>query len=417
MLSPVPAATTAPPHLPATSIGPRTRGTTVVQSRSPSTTPAGRTGTRPSPATSTRCPTRRRGRSPARPSAGIVSQSCGSTTWARRSQASGSLRCSHDSLVIVNEATGTLPTAAAHAAPPPSSWPDQPAGVGGALGVVPQLGRPDDPPVGVEHDHAVLLAGDADRGDRRCAGARPGVLERRPPRGGILLADAAAWSADGAPTTGDDAPESRSRTSTLVLWVDESTPAINDITAMLRFGRSTHGTTRRVKIGRRLVAVLVPLTGRRYASGTLETGQPRPFETGGEPTTCRNHAYVASVPCSSVSRSSQQRAATTTRNRASTEPDVTEPAGDTTPATEPPADTTHRPPPKRRRTPRPRAPHRRRRRWRTGRDARHHSQGRRRQRLDRRRQRLLGRQGQRRADRLQLRRRDLRRGHRDRPRR
>ena len=51
-----------------------------------------------------------------------VSQSWGSTTWASRSQASGSLRCNHDSLVIVKLATGTSPQASAQACRPPGNW-------------------------------------------------------------------------------------------------------------------------------------------------------------------------------------------------------------------------------------------------------------------------------------------------------
>ena len=46
------------------------------------------------------------------------------TTWASRRQISGSLRWSHDSLVIVKLATGTRPPhASAHAGPPPGGLP------------------------------------------------------------------------------------------------------------------------------------------------------------------------------------------------------------------------------------------------------------------------------------------------------
>ncbi|CAB4605168.1 unannotated protein [freshwater metagenome] len=63
-----------------------------------------------------------------------VSQSWGSSTCARRAHCSGSLRCSHDSLVAVNDAVGTLPTACAHpAAPSASCLRNQPAS--GALSV------------------------------------------------------------------------------------------------------------------------------------------------------------------------------------------------------------------------------------------------------------------------------------------
>ena len=50
-----------------------------------------------------------------------MSQSWGSSTRAKRAQWSGSLRCSHDSFVTVNAATGTLPQASAHAVAPRSS--------------------------------------------------------------------------------------------------------------------------------------------------------------------------------------------------------------------------------------------------------------------------------------------------------
>ena len=84
----------------------------------------------------------------------------------------------------------------------------------------------------------MLLTGDTDRRDRRGAGAGPGVLERRPPVGRFLLADGwrrRGWGADDLATT---RPESRSRTSTLVLWVDESTPATSGMAANLRPDRS-----------------------------------------------------------------------------------------------------------------------------------------------------------------------------------
>ena len=85
-------------------------------------------------------------------------------------------------------ATGTLPTVWAHSASPPGKLLDQPPGVWRRLGVVPQLGRSDHLPVGVEHDHAVLLTGDADGRDVWRSGRRPRLLEGGPPRRGILLA-------------------------------------------------------------------------------------------------------------------------------------------------------------------------------------------------------------------------------------
>ena len=56
-----------------------------------------------------------------------VSQSWGSSTRAVRSKASGSERCSHDSLAIVSAATGTVPHALAHASGPPNCLISQPA--------------------------------------------------------------------------------------------------------------------------------------------------------------------------------------------------------------------------------------------------------------------------------------------------
>ena len=52
-----------------------------------------------------------------------VSQSCGRQTAAMRAAASGSWSASHRSLVIVSEATGTLPTPSAQAARPAASSP------------------------------------------------------------------------------------------------------------------------------------------------------------------------------------------------------------------------------------------------------------------------------------------------------
>ena len=148
---------------------------------------AGRGGSRPTPPTSSRCPDASPRSVTSRPVSWNVSQSCGSTTRASRRHASGSLRCSHDSLVIVKLATGTH---AARLGPRlPAAWQlvDQPRRVRRRLGVVPQLGRPDDLVALVEGDHPVLLPGDADRGDRRLAGLLPRRLERRPPRRRLLL--------------------------------------------------------------------------------------------------------------------------------------------------------------------------------------------------------------------------------------
>ncbi len=76
---------------------------------------------------------------------------------------SGSCVASHLSLVTVNDATSTDPTASAHACGPPELL----GQVGGGLrgpGVVPQQGVADHGAVVGEADHAVLLPADRDRG-------------------------------------------------------------------------------------------------------------------------------------------------------------------------------------------------------------------------------------------------------------
>ena len=82
-------------------------------------------------------------------------------------------------------------------------------------------------PCGVEHDHAVLLSGDRDRGDVvEAAGLGDRGLQRIPPRTrGRPRCRPGARRARSARA----APVSRSRTTTLQLWVDESTPATSVI--------------------------------------------------------------------------------------------------------------------------------------------------------------------------------------------
>ena len=104
---------------------------------------------------------------------------------------------------MVNAATGTDPHAAAHAASPDAvrrELLDQPARVRRRLRVVPQLGGTDHLTVGVEHDEAVLLAGDGDRGDvgRRHARAHDAPRAARPTTCRDPARCAAASSADAA---------------------------------------------------------------------------------------------------------------------------------------------------------------------------------------------------------------------------
>ena len=147
---------------------------------------------------------------------------------------SGALRCSHDSFVTVSAATGTLPTASPKRhgdAAPAGQSARSASGVRRGLGVVPQLGRMHRPIVASSATMpcccpAMLIGGDAP-----ASSARP--LDRRryagsngaPPVAGLLLAERrgdGGCGDDPRPTT---SPESRSRISTLVDCVDESTPA------------------------------------------------------------------------------------------------------------------------------------------------------------------------------------------------
>ena len=120
MLSPVPHADLAPFHLPTTSPAPphgqRRRPVAVLVDDRQHVRPVFAGGRRPvtgpdaSPRSVTNSPVNRN-----------VIQSCGRTTCASLAQLSGSLRCNQLSLLIVNAATGTLPTAAAQSAAPPAS--------------------------------------------------------------------------------------------------------------------------------------------------------------------------------------------------------------------------------------------------------------------------------------------------------
>ena len=81
-----------------------------------------------------------------------------------RSHSAGCERCNHDSFVAVNAATGTLPTASAHASAPPNCSISHPASGADSVSFQSLAGW-DGPVVGVESHHAVLLSGHADRLD------------------------------------------------------------------------------------------------------------------------------------------------------------------------------------------------------------------------------------------------------------
>ena len=144
MLSPVPGATTAPRHVPG--VAPAGRAP-----RAPPATSPGRASTMPS-RSHRYAPVGGRPVAGARGVAAVGDEPAGEPgrqpvvrqqTWASRAHDSGSLRCSHDSLVIVKAATGTLPHAVGPRRRAPVELVEQPRRVGGRLGVVPQLGRAD----------------------------------------------------------------------------------------------------------------------------------------------------------------------------------------------------------------------------------------------------------------------------------
>ena len=127
MLSPVPGATTAPFHSPADCrAGRGPRAATSLQSRAASMSASTSSAVRPpSPATSSRCRTHRRDRSCTGRSSGTSGSRAAGPPGPYGPTPSGCVRCSHDSFVTVNAATGTLPTASTHAArpaSPPPNW-------------------------------------------------------------------------------------------------------------------------------------------------------------------------------------------------------------------------------------------------------------------------------------------------------
>ena len=99
-----------------------------------------------------------------RPASRQVSQSCGSSDRGSAGRPPGSARRSQRSLVTVNRAPGTIPTASAQACAPPSSSIRSPARPAPS-GCRSTAGRGGCGTGLVEGDHAVLLAADGQRGD------------------------------------------------------------------------------------------------------------------------------------------------------------------------------------------------------------------------------------------------------------
>ena len=171
MLSPVPADSAAPQRGPPDDLGrPGDPGQRDRRGRAPAR--RSRAARRPRRGRSTRSPTRRRGRWPARrpgcaapgppPASRQVSQSCGSSTWLTRAACSGSCSASQRSLVTVNDIVGTDPVRAAHSAGPPNSATSAAACGADFTSFHSIAGRTTSPGV-VERDHAVLLGRDPDR--------------------------------------------------------------------------------------------------------------------------------------------------------------------------------------------------------------------------------------------------------------
>ena len=112
---------------------------------------------------------------------------------------------------------------------------DQPACVGRGLRVVPELGRPDDLAGGVHGHHAVLLAGDGDRRDRRAGRAASQQLSKAAHQASGSCSERGGWVGGwGAVARPCRSPVWASRSSTLVDWVEESTPATRGIPGGLR---------------------------------------------------------------------------------------------------------------------------------------------------------------------------------------
>ena len=155
-----------------------------------------------------------------------VSQSCGSITRSMRSKTSGSVRCNHESFVIVNAATGTEPQAAAQPAAPSSScFSNQPASGADSVSFHNFAARNGVPPASVTTSPCC------------CAAIETAAQSSRPPASARAISNAFHQSTGscsergglvggcGARPERTNPPVSESRTSILVDCVDESTPA------------------------------------------------------------------------------------------------------------------------------------------------------------------------------------------------
>ena len=148
-------------------------------------------------------------------------QSWGRQTAAVRAAFAGSCSATQRALVAVNDATGTDPTASAHARGPPRLG-DQPGGLRGRPVVVPEQGRADDLAAVVERDVAVLLGPDRDGVDVvQAAGVRRGLRRARSQACGSTSVPGGCGA---CPRRTSD-PSSASRTTTVHDWVEQSMPA------------------------------------------------------------------------------------------------------------------------------------------------------------------------------------------------
>src|SRR5438128_1478891 len=223
MLSPVPGPITAPSRSRTTSVGPSTSGRHASQSFVSSTTSRRSGRQRPSVGDQYPVPEASPRSVVNRPLIRNVSQSCGSSTRARRSNVSGSHRWSHDSLLIVNDATGTEPHAFTHGSGPPSCSTSHAASGADSVSFQSLAGR-------------ITCAWSSSATSPCCWAAiaiattagvpawrRASTSASRHFSGSCSLwgGDVSGWEARPNPMS---SPVSASRISTFVDWVDESTP-------------------------------------------------------------------------------------------------------------------------------------------------------------------------------------------------
>src|SRR3954447_59185 len=158
-----------------------------------------------------------------------VSQSCGRHTAAVRAAFSGSFSASQRSLVTVNDATGTSPTASAHAFPPasgpPSSVTRSAAAPAERVSFHSSAGRTTSPSSSRQTMPCC------------CPPTATAATSSRPPAS-VSTACSATRQAAGCTSVPSGCadrpsrtsrPDSASRTTTLHDWVDESTPATSVI--------------------------------------------------------------------------------------------------------------------------------------------------------------------------------------------